>query len=279
VSLPVDSHVHTEWSWDAPNGDMVASCARAVELGLLAIAFTEHVDHTVWRVALEDLNPDHLLVRLSTPTGTLTPPAFDAAGYLAAVEDCRARFPGLRILSGLELGEPHRHAAQVAAVLRAGRFDRVLGSVHTLPDRGGYAEPPGLFVGREPGEVVRSYLAEVAALVTESEVFEVLAHVDYPVRSWPAAAGAFVPERFEEEFRHTLRATAQSGRVLEINTVVPFHATMLRWWHAEGGDAVTFDSDAHDPATVARGFRDAVHLAETHGFRPGERPYEVWGRA
>jgi ADP-ribose pyrophosphatase YjhB (NUDIX family) len=154
----------------------------------------------------------------------------------------------LRILSGLELGEPHRHPEQVAAVLRAGRFDRVLGSVHTLPDRGGYAEPPGLFTHRDPGEVVRSYLAEVAALVTSSEVFAVLAHVDYAVRSWPAAADAFAPEDFEEEFRHTLRLTAESGRVLEVNTVVPFHATMLRWWRAEGGDAVTFGSDAHDPA-------------------------------
>ncbi len=279
MSLPVDSHVHTEWSWDAPGGDMVASCARAVELGLPAIAFTEHVDYTAWRVALEDLDPDHLLVRLSTPNGTLTPPAFDATGYLAAVDDCRARFPGLRILSGLELGEPHRHTAQVAAVLRAGCFDRVLGSVHSLPDQGGYAEPPGLFTHRDPGDVVRSYLDEIAVLVTDRESFEVLAHVDYAVRSWPAAAGAFAPEDFEEEFRHTLRLTAESGRALELSTVVPLHTTILRWWHEEGGEAVTFGSDAHDPTTLARGFRDAAQMAQAHGFRPGERPYDVWGRA
>ena len=126
---------------------------------------------------------------------------------------------------------------------------------------------------------MRSYLAEVAALVAGSEVFEILAHVDYPVRSWPAAAGTFLPETFEEEFRHTLRVTAQSGRVLEINTIVPFHATLLRWWRDEGGDAVTFGSDAHDPVAVAHGFREAVHLAEAHGFRPGVRPYDVWGRS
>ncbi|QWZ09693.1 PHP domain-containing protein [Nocardioides panacis] len=278
MSLPVDSHVHTQWSWDAPDGDMVASCVRAVELGLPAVAFTEHVDHTTWRVASEDLAPDHLLVRLSTPDGSLTPPTFDAAGYLAAVEDCRDRFPELRILSGVELGEPHRHAPQVAEVLATGTFDRVLGSVHTLLDGGGYAEPPGLFTHWDPAEVLRSYLAEVTALVEGSDAFEVLAHVDYPLRSWPAAAGAFVPEEFEDEFRHTLRTVAQSGRVLEVNTVVPFHDTLLRWWRAEGGDAITFGSDAHDPAAVARGFRDAVHLAEAHGFRPGRRLYDPWGR-
>jgi histidinol-phosphatase (PHP family) len=39
VVLPADSHVHTEWSWDAPDGSMERTCARAVEIGLPAIAF------------------------------------------------------------------------------------------------------------------------------------------------------------------------------------------------------------------------------------------------
>ncbi len=44
--LPSDDHTHSEWSWDASAGSMVGSCARAVELGLPSIAFTEHVDVT-----------------------------------------------------------------------------------------------------------------------------------------------------------------------------------------------------------------------------------------
>ena len=59
--LPADSHVHTQWSWDAPNGDIAALVCAAVELGLPSIAFTEHLDHTVWQVAPDDLDPDHLL--------------------------------------------------------------------------------------------------------------------------------------------------------------------------------------------------------------------------
>ena len=56
--LPPDNHVHSEWSWDtggphsAAVGRMAAVCARALEIGLPAIAFTEHLDHTVWRIAL-----------------------------------------------------------------------------------------------------------------------------------------------------------------------------------------------------------------------------------
>src|SRR5690349_5282897 len=66
------------------------------------------------------------------PDGRFSPPPLDAAGYLASVQRCRDRFPGLRILSGTELGEPHWHKDEVRALLGAGTFDRVLGSVHSL---------------------------------------------------------------------------------------------------------------------------------------------------
>lgn len=281
MTVPVDSHVHSEWSWDASNGSMERSCVRAVELGLPAIAFTEHLDHTVWTVDLddlEDLGAGHPVVAHSAPDGRLTPPELDVAGYLMAIERCRELFPGLRILSGLELGEPHWHADAAQAVLAAGRFDRVLGSLHCLPDGDRFREPPGLYCRREPREVVRRYLSEVAVLVSQSDAFSVLAHIDYPVRSWPGNRGPFDAAAFEDEFRHALRATAESGKALEINTVVPLHDTILRWWHEEGGDAVTFGSDAHAPTQVAQRFHDAAAMAEAHGFRPGRDPLDFWAR-
>ncbi len=271
---PADGHVHSEWSWDAPLGSMEGACARAVEVGLPAIAFTEHLDHTRWAVETDCPHADPFLAALATD-GLLTPPPFDATGYLEAIERCRARFPGLRILSGLEMGEPHWHAAACARVLGAGRFDRVLGSLHCLPDGDGFSEPPGLFTHRAADEIIRSYLAEVVRLVDGSDAFAVLAHIDYPIRYWPGPS--FDPKAFEGEFREALRATARSGRALEINTRLPLDATILGWWRDEGGAAVSFGSDAHQPDLVADGFREAAAMAEAHGFRPG-RPYEFWVR-
>jgi histidinol-phosphatase (PHP family) len=280
MPLPADNHLHSQWSWDTPVGDMERSCARAVQLGLPAIAFTEHLDHTVWRIALQGPYVMDNLTALADADGLLTPPAFDAAGYLETIERCRERFPGLRILSGLELGEPHRHAAQIARVLAAGRFDRLLGSLHTLPDQGTFAEPWGLYPHRDPYAVVREYLAELAAMVSAGGPFAVLAHIDYPVRSWPRErAGPFDPTAFEEEFRYALRVTARSGRALEVNTRLPLQATVLAWWHDEGGDAISFGSDAHQPDLVGHGFREAAQMAEAHGFRPGPKLYDLWGRA
>jgi histidinol-phosphatase (PHP family) len=279
VTLPPDSHVHTEWSWDAPDGSMEGACARAVDIGLPAIAFTEHLDHTAWVLDPAELADSDHLASLATADGLLVPPGFDASGYLEAIEACRQRFPSLRILSGLEMGEPHRHRAATARVLSTGRFDRVLGSLHCLPDGDGFAEPPGLYKREPAAEVMRRYLAEVVALVSQSEAFSVLAHIDYPVRFWPAEGGPFDPLTFEEEFRHALGATARSGRALEVSTAVPLHSTILQWWHEEGGEAITFGSDAHDPSGIAEGFSDAADMAAAHGFRAGRDPYDFWGRS
>jgi histidinol-phosphatase (PHP family) len=280
VSLPSDSHVHSEWSWDARAvGSMEQSCARAIEIGLPAIAFTEHLDHTVWRIELEGPYAMDHLVAIADPDGMLTPPLFDAAGYLEAIARCRERFPDLRILSGLEMGEPHRHPNACTQILAVGPFDRVLGSLHSLSDQGSFAEPWGIYPHRDAHDVLREYLADLTTMVARSDVFSVLAHIDYPIRFWPAEReGPFDPTAFEDEFRAALRATARSGRALEINTRLPLHGTILTWWHEEGGDAVTFGSDAHTASLVGHGFAEAAHMAEAHGFRPGRNPYDLWGR-
>ncbi|GIF18317.1 histidinol-phosphatase (PHP family) [Actinoplanes tereljensis] len=276
--LPADGHVHSEWSWDAPNGSMERTCARAVEIGLPAVAFTEHADWTVWSAVEENL--DHLprLKALRTPELTVTPPPMDVAGYLECVDRCRHRFPDLRIITGIEVGEPHRHPAAVAALLDAGGFERVLGSLHCLPLDAGFAEPPAHLRRRAAADVVRDYLAEVPRVIAGSDVFGVLAHIDYAVRFWPADGDPFDVSDFEDEFRAALRALADSGRVLEINTWGPPRPELVRWWRDEGGEAVTFGSDAHLPDLLGRRFAEAVAVAEAHGFRAGAHPYDRWWR-
>ncbi|MGI3781696.1 MAG: PHP domain-containing protein, partial [Janthinobacterium lividum] len=271
--LPLDGHVHSEWSWDAVSGDMEATCVRAVELGLPAVAFTEHVDHTRWLVAEGDLDPR---VRGDRAPGTFTPGSLDVDGYLAAVARCRDLFPGLRVISGVELGEPHWHAGAVAQVVAAGSFERVLGSLHSLPHGTAAAEPPELYRRRAAADVVRSYLIELAAMIEQTAVFEVLAHLDYPLRHWPEEAGRFEVEAFEDELRHALRTLADSGRVLEVNTKGPMLPEVVRWWREEGGRVVTFGSDAHEPSVLGRRFAEAVAMVESYGFRAGRHPYDRW---
>jgi histidinol-phosphatase (PHP family) len=275
--LPADGHVHSEWSWDAVAGSMERSCSRAVELGLPAVAFTEHADWTSWPILEEELQGyEHLAAYVEG--GRLTPPLLDLDGYLECLQRCRDRFPGLRVVSGVELGEPHRNPGVAGELLRAGGFERVLGSLHCLPLGDGYSEPPDLYRHLPAAEVVRGYLLEIPQLVTGFDEFGVLAHIDYAVRTWPEEAGRFEAGTFEDEFRHALRCLADSDRAMEVNTSGPMLPEVVQWWREEGGRAVTFGSDAHEPSGLAHRFNEATAMVEAHGFSPGRDPFDVWSR-
>src|SRR5437879_9478366 len=106
---------------------MERSCERALEIGRPAIGFPEHAD---WALVHKGQHPVVI------------------GGYLNAVERCPARFPNLRILTGVELGEPHLYPKETAEILAAGPLDRVLGSVHStrldgeLPEPSQFRDPP-----------------------------------------------------------------------------------------------------------------------------------------
>ena len=261
-----DLHVHTEWSYDGPNGSMERSCERALEIGLPAIAFTDHADFV-------KVQPDQYCV--------------DIVGYLAEVERCRSKFKDLRILSGVELGEPHWFPDETRAILSAGRLDQVLGSVHCV--RVGDklydgSQFPSL-AAADFEAAVRAYFAETLALVDSSQPFAVLTHLDYPKRYWPESRAPYREQDYEEDLRAILVAAAKRGSVLEVNTtrgggerkLCPGLVT-LRWWREVGGTAVSFGSDAHEPSKIAAGFELAAQVVEAAGFKPAADPTALWRR-
>ena len=251
--------MHTEWSYDAKKGSMEKSCERAIELGLPAIAFTDHAD----------------FVKVHSDQHSV-----DIAGYLDAVERCRARFTGLRILSGVELGEPHWFPDETAAILGAGPLDNVLGSVHCVKVEGQLVDASefGSREGLDVAAATRDYYHELLAMLEGGQPFEVLAHLDYPKRYWTA----YREKDYEDEIREVLKAAVRTGRVLEVNTtrgdtLCP-DLSVVRWWRELGGQAVQYGSDAHSPDKVAEGFRVATQMVESAGFKPARDPVSVWGR-
>jgi histidinol-phosphatase (PHP family) len=270
--LPADNHVHTEWSYDtSADASMVRSCEQAIAIGLPSIAFTEHLEFTVGGAgdAILDTATDRRW------WGRIKP--LNVTGYMASIENCRQRFPGLRILSGVEAGEPHLFGASAGAIVGAHSFDRVLGSLHAVPFNGRLVAADALFGPMSADDAMRYYFTELVALIEGSDLFQVLAHLDFPRRYWPKGAHLYREEPFEEEYRVALRALAASGRVLEINTKTPLASVdLVRWWREEGGTAVSFGSDAHLPNRVGDRFKLAVDVVEAGGFRPGRDPYDFW---
>ena len=314
-----DRHVHTEWSWDAAHGDMMATCARAVELGLPAVAFTEHADFNAWvseaagaaglpRAAGStkdaghgghqrapdrwDWSQGHLPGHrwpVRVPVNPTRSGDLDIAGYWEAIDRCRAAFPGLRIESGVELGEPHLFPDQCARLLAHRPLDRVLGSMHTVVVDGETVDisVPEALSPERAAPRFRRYLIATRELVESGAPFAILTHIDYPKRYWPHATVKFDERDFEEEYRAVLVALARSGRALEVNSSRAMGPPRgpcpgplpLRWWHEVGGEALSFGSDAHRPEDLGAGLRDAVAVAEAAGFRPRSAPLQLWRRA
>lgn len=263
---------------------MLDTCARAVEIGLPSVAFTEHLDLTPWFVPTDALEMfPRIGAEYVEADSTYRTPAFDADAYLEMVDRCRAAFPSLRILTGLEIGEPHWSPRIVADLLAGGQFDRVLGSLHSLRIEGQARVLDEWFfadgiAGDREAMAVRAYLAEAQAMAGSDSRFEVFAHVDYLIRQIRAAGRDHDPRPFEGEYREMLTTLARSGRVLELNTKLPLDRRILAWWYDVGGPAVSFGSDAHTPPAVGHGFADASAMAEAVGFMPQADPRDFWRR-
>ncbi|WP_457961139.1 hypothetical protein ACSVIA_27945 [Rhodococcus erythropolis] len=109
---------------------------------------------------------------LLSTDGYIRAPILDLDGYLDSIERCRHRFPELRILTGVEFGQPHLHEAQASDLLDLGVIDRVLGSLHTLEVGDDRSEPNTLFRKWGADEVMWAYLEEIPRMVAGSQTFD-----------------------------------------------------------------------------------------------------------
>ena len=196
------------------------------------MAFTEHADFTPWSLGPGEKVPGEW--RRLVSDDVLTPPALDLNGYK---DSWTAAGSGSRACGsfGRWSREPHWYHGRAEALVRVGGFDRVLALRALRACRTGFTEVSDSFRDHSPAQVLHAYLAEIAALISQFDDFEVLAHIDYPVRRWPRDAGPHDPCEFQDEYRHVLRTLASAGKILEINTKVPLHPLVLTWWRQEGG--------------------------------------------
>lgn len=140
-------------------------------------------------------------------------------------------------------------------------------------------EPITSYRQRPAERVIWEYLAEARRMIAASDMYEVLSHIDYAVRYWPAQQeGPFNPRIIGDAFRQSMRDLAGSGRALEVNVGGRLRPWIPQWWSEEGGRAITLASDAHTTDALANNFFEAMAMAEHFGFRQGRQPEDFWTR-
>lgn len=250
--ISTDFHMHSTHSLDGSNS-IAELCEQALTLGLTHIAVTDHVE---WM-----------------PSGSHQRPDFDR--YFDEVNECRNRYSGqgLTLLSGLELGNPHEHRAEVETLLSSYPFDVVIGSMHWL--NGQNIHYTSCFDGQDPYDVYSAYFRQIGKIAASVDC-RIIAHFDRIF--WPGSARFGPPEieLVEESVRYAVRAMAEHGRILELNTRFLTHEPswntslrkVLRWYKEEGGQFVAVNSDAHRISEIGRNRTIGEELIMAAGCLP-----------
>ena len=223
-------------------------CARAVEIGIGEIAFTEHFDN----------NPADLCFG-----------KFDYDSYISQIEAARARFDSLRILTGIEFGEPHMYPEQIQAV-REWKLDVVLAVVHWVGDKIIAVDE---FGDSDVESMYDRYFDEVLKTARVGG-FDVLAHFDLMKRFGVKYAGPFRFESFRDRIAAILEAMIERGIALEMNTSglrQPCRETFpgpgtLKLYRELGGELITIGSDAHRIEQLGFGLDEGMSLIRAAGF-------------
>ena len=254
----VDLHVHSTCSVDG--GSSIEEYARQAEVvGLAEVGYCEHVD-----LDPRDMGYGYM----------------DPARYDREVAAARAAVPSVRLLQGVEITYQSGMEEAVQAWQEGHAWDYVVASVHMVDYDDGWAiisEPGAMgayFASHSQRQAYGPYYAELLR-AAKSGLGDVLGHLDLVKRFGVRQYGPLDPAAFEGEIREILRAAAQRGMGLEINTSglrqspgEPYPAlTVLRWYRELGGEVVTVGSDAHHAEDLGRGIPEALVMAQEAGFR------------
>ena len=251
-----DYHLHTLISSDSP-ATLEEQARSALEAGLQELCVTDH-----WN--LLDQKGDPL------------PRTRDWAADLAQCQEVRQLLGDqLEIRLGIEIGNGEVDADSVSEGLAqaGGELDFVIGSLHnTSLSIGGL----GIFTAAKQCQQIQEGIAMLEDYIltlntlSQTDTFDVIGHVIYPLRYLPAQ-WQLTLDPYEEQLRQLFCTLVQSGRGIEFNTTqghtIEEWIPVLKLYRDCGGEIITTGSDAHRVGQVGAGFTDAYKLLKELDFR------------
>ena len=252
-----DLHTHSINSFDAKN-TVDEMCKSAVEQGLYAIAITDHCEAPMIKLGekCEYGSFDRLIPKSVSET-------------LRAKEQYADK---LKVLCGIELGEPMHDKEATERALSYGASDFTLASVHNLRGMEDF-----YFINYSKisvNEILKLYFDELAETATFKH-FDSLAHLTYPLRYIKAKTG-YVPnlEPFADDIDNIFKILIENNKALEINvsglfkdlnTTLPDEALVKRFKEL-GGKYITIGTDSHSTEFVGKGIQEGIEVAKKAGF-------------
>jgi len=198
---------------------------------------------------------------------------FSEESYLKELKQA-AFVSDIKVLRGIEVGEPHRFFPGACELFRSGEYDFIAGALHWIGNSLILDEKP--FLEEELLPLVEQYYRETLQILEQGNV-NILAHMGI-FRRGMARAGLStdIDETtvFPELIREVLTAAIEKGVAIELNTsglrrresvTYPSHS-VLELYRSMGGTMVTTGSDTHKAEHAFFGLRQGYDLLHELGF-------------
>ena len=256
-TMHFDAHIHSAAS---PDSEMAPhDVIQTLEAKGLGTVFTEHAD-------------------FATPTTGRDFTATDApkatTDFICDFSIYPSTYRHLRkdtVLLGIEIG---LNAAFLELNTQTADqdYDFVLGSIHSV-------DGDDVFLTASKSDAdyfCRRYLTYAREMVELCGFFDSFAHIDYPARYGDKVNKRFQYKIYPNEFDALLRAIADRGLAMEINTsrfgndsvIGGQLAPIYKRFNELGGKYVTIGSDAHTPWALGRYYNKAIGLADIAKLAP-----------
>ena len=246
-----DSHTHSERSFDG-NDSVMMMCEQAANIGLYSLTVTDHCECNEYfeKNVSEDISRSVMDINRAK------------AAYHNRV----------KIYTGIELGQPTQDTRAAQEALLLGNYDFVLGSLHNLKNEQDFYFLE--YTKENVDYLLERYIEELYELASQN-LFDSLAHLDYPLRYIIGNAG-IIPDKkyFSDMLDDVLMLIIKNDKAIELNTsglrqvigrTLPDEA-VLRRFRALGGKYVTLGSDAHRWGDIGSGIEDGLSLLGSCGF-------------
>lgn len=257
MKILCDSHVHSHNSFDGES-TVREICEAAVNKGISTVTITDHMEAPEIRFGDRSVYGNGIK---------------QISKSVKDVEELASEFEGrVRLLKGMELGEPMHMPKLTKRAMEIADFDFILASVHNLKDMEDfyYLE----YNDSNTDELIKMYFDELLDTAQNAD-FDSLAHLTYPLRYVCERTDIKVNlDKYIDTIDSIFKALIKREKALEINTSGLFKKIavtmpdidLVRRFKELGGKYVTLGSDAHNCNDLAQGIEQGVELAKVCGF-------------
>lgn len=261
-----DCHTHTHNSFDADKDTVKQRCEKAVELGLYAMAITDHCEANrfypkeYYNITENSVNNEY--------------------NYKSAYENSVAETTELKeeyknkfnLICGIELGQATADEDVSDIIFNDKRVDFIIGSMHELP---GHEDFYFLDYSKENvPKLMEENFNEIYKLCKQNK-FDVLGHLTYALRYIEGEQKIKVDIlKYKDIIAEIFTEIIKNGKGIEINTSglrQKYGKTFPSIEYIElykdlGGKIITFGSDSHSTADLGAGISESIEIAKKAGF-------------